>query len=88
MTIQADTSKQESETCLLQNHKPIAFTSKSIMNIKTRYANIEYKFVMVVSACKHFHTYLYECSVTVNSAHKPLELTALNNLTAAPSRLQ
>ena len=66
---------------LLQNNKPIAFTSKSLSSMEQRYANI-------VFGCERFHTYVYEKHFTIESDHKPLEMIQQKPLTAAPPCLQ
>ena len=74
--------------CTLQDGKPIAFTSKSLMDTETRYMNIERELLAIVFRCKKFHTYLYGRSFVVESDHKPLEMICLKNLISAPVRLQ
>ena len=41
VTLQCDASLKGLEACIIQEGKPIAFTSKSLMDTKTSYANIE-----------------------------------------------
>ena len=41
LTIQTDASKYGLGTALLQNNRPIAFASKTLTDVETRYANIE-----------------------------------------------
>ena len=74
--------------CLLQDNKPAAFASKALTSVEARYANIERELLAVVYGCERFHTYLYGRSFTVESDHKPLESIHLENLIAAPPRLQ
>ena len=73
---------------LIQDNKPVAFASKSLTDVETRYADIERELLAVVYGCEKFHTYLFDHSFTVHSDHKPLESIHLKHLTAAPPRPQ
>ena len=88
MILQCDASLKGLGTCILQDNKPIAFTSKSLTDTETRYANIEWELLAIVFGCKKFHTYLYSRSFVVESDHKPLEMICLKNLISAPVHLQ
>ena len=78
--------------CLIQKHngddQPIAFTSKSLTDTETRYANIDRELLAIVFACQHFSTYLLGRSFVAESDHKPLEMIAMKNLANAPPRPQ
>ena len=62
VTVQADASLRGLGACLIQKHngenQPIAFASKSLTDVETRYANIERELLAIVFACQHFSTYL------------------------------
>ena len=62
VTVQADTSLRGLGACLIQQHngkdQPIAFASKSLTDVETRYANIERELLVIVFACQCFSTYL------------------------------
>ena len=92
VTAQADASLRGLGACLIQKHKgedqPIAFTSKSLTDAETRYANIERELLAIVFACQHFSTYLLGRSFIADSDHKPLEMTAMKNFANAPPHLQ
>ena len=92
VTVQADTSLRGLGACLIQQHKgkdqPIAFASKSLMDVETRYANTERELLAIVFACQHFSIYLLVRSFIAESNHKPLEMIAMKNLANAPPRLQ
>ena len=83
VTVQADTSLRGLGACLIQKHEGkdqlIAFASKSLMDMETRYANIERE---------RFSSYLLGRSFVAESDHKPLEMIAMKNLANAPPRLQ
>ena len=92
VTVQADASLRGLGACLIQQHKGkdqlIAFASKSLMDVETRYANIERELLAIVFACQHFSTYLLRRSFIAESDHKPLEMIAMKNRVNAPPRLQ
>ena len=92
VTVQADASLRGLGACLIQKHKgkdqPIAFASKSLMDVETRYANIEWELLAIVFACQRFSTYLLGRSFVAESDHKPLEMIAMKNLANVPPRLQ
>ena len=86
--LQVDASLKGLGATLIQDNKPVAFASKSLTDVETRYANIERELLAVVYGCEKFHTYLFGHRFTVHSDHKPLESIHLKHLTAAPPRLQ
>ena len=92
VTVQADACLRGLGACLIQQHKgkdqPIAFASKSLTDVETRYANIERELLAIVFACQRFSTYLLGRSFVAESDHKPLEMIAMKNLANAPPRLQ
>ena len=92
VTVQADASLRGLGACLIQKHnredQPIAFASKSLTDVETRYANIERELLAIVFACQHFSIYLLRRNFIVESDHKPLEMIAMKNLANAPPHLQ
>jgi transposase InsO family protein len=86
--LQVDASMRGLGAALLQDHRPVAFASKALNDVESRYANIERELLAVVYGCERFHTYLFGRSFTVHSDHKPLESIHLKHLTSAPPRLQ
>ncbi|KAL9956099.1 hypothetical protein ACROYT_G037526 [Oculina patagonica] len=86
--LQVDASLKGLGATLMQDSKSVAFASKALTDVETRYANIERELLAVVYGCEKFHTYLFGHSFTVHSDHKPLESIHLKHLTAAPPRLQ
>ena len=88
ITLQVDASLKGLGAALTQEGKPVAFASKALTEVESRYANIERELLAVVYACERFHTYLYGHQFTVESDHKPLESIHLKHLTSAPPRLQ
>ena len=73
---------------LLQEGKPIAFVSKEVIDIESRYTNIECELLAVVYRCKRFHTYLYSQSFVAKTDHNPFVSIQLKHLTSAPPQLQ
>ena len=67
---------------------PIAFTSKSILDVETKYVNIERELLAIVFACQCFSTYLLVRSFIAESHHKPLEMITMKNLANVPPHLQ
>lgn len=93
--IQVDASKVGLGAALIQvdpdepnRERVVAFASKSLSQVETRYANIERECLAVVFGVEKFHTYVYGSSVVVESDHKPLESICQKNLAQAPPRLQ
>ena len=88
MILQCDTSLKDLGACILQDSKPIAFASKSLMDTETRYVNIKLELLAIIFGYEKFHMYLYGRLFVVESDHKPLEMICLKNLISAPVRLQ
>ena len=85
--LQVDASMKGLGAALTQDRKPVAFASKALTDVESRYANIERELLAVVYSCEKFHTYLYGRGFTGHADHKPLESMHLKHLTAAPPRL-
>ena len=86
--VQADASLRGLGTCLIQDEQPIAFASKSLTGVESRYMNIERELLTIVFACIQFNTYLQGPSFTVQSDHKPLEMIHLKSMHNVPPRHQ
>ncbi|XP_055590161.1 uncharacterized protein LOC129742304 [Uranotaenia lowii] len=56
-----------------QNARIIAYASKSLSDVETRYAQIEKEALALVWAVERFHFYLYGRSFDLITDHKPLE---------------
>ena len=83
-----DASQVGLGTALLQDNKPIAFTSKALIDAKHRYTNIEREMLAVVFGVERFHTYIYGQSFMIKSDHKLLESISRKNLADMPAWLQ
>ena len=79
VTLQCDASLKGLGACIIQEGQPIAFTSKSLTDTETHYANIERELLAIVFGCEKFHTYLYGRTFIVESDHKLLEMISLKN---------
>ena len=88
VTIQCDASSYALEGVLLQEGKPIAYTSRALNETEARYAQIEKEMLAIVHCCKKFHHYIFGKPVTVESDHKPLQAIYSKPIFAAPMRLQ
>ena len=86
--VQADASLRGLGTCLIQDGRPIAFSSKSLTGVESCYANIERELLAILFACIWFNTYLQGRRFTVQSDHKPLEMTHLKSMHNVPPCLQ
>ena len=85
VTLQCDASLKGLRACIIQDGQPIVFASKSLMDTKTRYANIERELLAIIYGCKKFHMYLYGRTFIMETDHKPLKMISLKNLTVAPA---
>ena len=70
--IQSDASKIGFGAVLIQESRPVVYTSSALTDIKHRYFNIEREFLSVVSALKRLHHYTYRHTITVETDHEPL----------------
>ena len=72
--VHTDASEYGLGAALIQHNKPVAFASKTLTPVESKYANIEYECLSVVFWLEKFHTYIYGNPVTVYNDHKPLEM--------------
>ena len=74
--------------CLLQDNRPVAFSSRALTDAETRYAQIEKELLAIVYACEKFSQFIYGRLVTVQSDHKPLEAIFMKPVAATTPCLQ
>ena len=86
--VQADASLCGLGAVLLQEGKPVAYASKALSDIETRYACIERELLAIVFSVNRFHTYLYGRYFKIVTDHKPLVMISQKPLIQAPARLQ
>lgn len=80
LTIQCDASKDGLGACLLQEGRPLSYTSRALTESETNYAQIEKELLAIVFATKRVHQYVYGNTVNVQSDQKPLEIIIKKNL--------
>ena len=87
LVIQCDASQKGLGAVLMQSGKPIAYASRALTEMETRYAQIE-EALSIVFALEKFHQYTFGRKTVVESDYKPLEMIILKPLCRAPKRLQ
>ena len=88
LELQVDASETGLGAALMQNGQPIAYASRALSDVETRYAQIEKELLAVVFGMEKFHTYTYGRPVQIQSDHKPLEIIYKKPVQKAPKRLQ
>jgi len=89
VTLQCDASHNGLGCVLLQDGKPVEYTSRAMTETEKQYAQIEKEQLAIVHGFEKFHSYLYGRSdVVVVSDHKPLLAIHKKALATAPKRLQ
>ena len=88
LLIQCDASEKGLGAALLQKGQPIAFASRALTDVETRYAQIEKEMLAIVFSLQKFHQYTFGRHTTIHSDHKPLEAILKKALNKAPRRLQ
>ena len=83
-----DASEYGLGAALMKGGHPIAFASKSLIDVETNYANIERECLSVCFGLEKFRTYLYGRHVIIENNHKPLEMIQHKPIHAAYPRLQ
>ncbi|KAK7089397.1 hypothetical protein V1264_024540 [Littorina saxatilis] len=73
IVLQVDASKYGLGAAIFQDHKPIAYASKSLNKTEVNYAQIEKELYAIVFGCERFYQYIYGQEILVQSDHKPLE---------------
>ena len=71
--LQTDASTKGLGACLLQDEKPIYFTSKTLTKMQRGYMAIEIESLAVAWAVEKFHHFLYGCHFILETDQKPLE---------------
>ena len=89
MTIQCDASSYTVGGVLLQEGRPVAYTSRALTDTeKNSYAQIEKETLAIVHCCRKCHHYIFGKEVVIESDHKPLQVIFKKPILAAPMRLQ
>ena len=87
ITVSADASKGGLGGILLQQGKPVEYTSSAMTQSQRNYSQSEKELLAIVSGCKKFHKYIWGHKATIFTAHKPLEVFK-NPLCETTPRLQ
>ena len=88
MEIQCDGSQHGPGAVLLQDEKPIASASRSLIKSEQRYAQIEKEMLSIALACSKSHCYILRSTVTVHHDNKTQVQIFKPPLLSAPMRLQ
>ncbi|CAB4002062.1 Hypothetical predicted protein [Paramuricea clavata] len=89
VTLQVDASDEAIGGVLLQNGKPVCFTSHTLDSTERNYAQIEKECLAIVTCMSKWHQYLYgKKNILVHTDHQPLETIFRKPLSKAPRRLQ
>ena len=86
--LQTDASTKGLGVCLLQNEKPIYFTSKALTETQRGYVAIEIESLAIVWTVEKFHHFLYGWDFILETDQKPLETILSRSLNEATPRLQ
>ena len=74
--LEAILAKQEADGLL----GPITFSSRSTTDVESRYSQTEQEALAVLWGCQHFHHYVFDKHIVINTDHKPLvRLLSLNS---------
>ena len=71
---------------LTQEGKIIAYSSRALTDVESRYSQTEKEALAIVWAIEHFHLYLYGHSLELISDHLPLETIFNNPKTKTPAK--
>ena len=71
-TVPVDASQVGLGATLLQDNKPVTFTSKALTKVECHYANNKCEMLAVIFGVEWFRTYVYGRPFTIESDHKPL----------------
>ncbi|XP_075724095.1 uncharacterized protein LOC142766130 [Rhipicephalus microplus] len=89
VTLSVDASHMGVGAVLIQAGRPIAFSSRSLSDAQTRYAQIEMEALAIVHGCEKLHDYIFgQSEVTVETDHRPLVPIFSKPLHQCPLRLQ
>ena len=70
--LSVDASKSGLGAVCLQEESPVAYASRSLSEVETRYAQIEKELPAAVFACRKFYDYIYGRKIIIETDHKPL----------------
>ena len=73
---------------LIQEGKIIAYSSRALTDVESRYSETEKEALAIIWTIAHSHLYLYGHSFELVSDHLPLETTFNNPKTKTPARIE
>ena len=88
LEIQCDSSQSGLGAALMQNRHPIAYASRALTEVESRYAQIEKEMLAIVFSVEKFNDYTFGRRTIVHTDHKPSESIVKKPLHRAPKRLQ
>ncbi|XP_049513828.1 uncharacterized protein K02A2.6-like [Dermacentor silvarum] len=87
--LSVDASQLGVGAVLMQDGRPIAFSSRSLTEAQQNYAQIEKEMLAIVHGCTKFHDYVFgRAEVIVETDHRPLVPILSKPLHQCPLRLQ
>ena len=86
--LQTNASCKGLGACLLQNEKPIYFTSKPLTDTQKGYVAIELESLAVLWVMEKFHHFLYGNEFILETVQKPLEVILSKSLNQGTPILQ
>ena len=88
LTLENDASEYGLGSALIQEGRPIAFSSRSLSSAERNYASIEKEMLAIVHGLTKYHHFTFGRHVSVVTDHKPLVAILNKPLFRAPKRLQ
>jgi Integrase core domain. len=88
IVLSVDASQGAVGACLLQNGKPVAYSSKSLTETQKHWSQIEKETFSCWYGLTKMHQYVYGQSIVVETDHKPLITLFKKSLADVPTRLQ
>ena len=88
VTVQMDFSNQGLRAVLLQEGRPVHYTSKALVGAEPNFATIEGEMLVTLYATQKWHHYLYGTAFTIETDHKPLVAIENKNIASAPPRIR
>ena len=86
--LQTDAHIKGLGTCLLQEQKPVYFSSKSLTDVQWGYVAIELESLAVAWVMEKFNHFLYASHFILETDQKPIEAILSKSINQATPRLQ
>ena len=87
-TLQTDASKKGLGAVLLQNSKPVTFTSRALTGSERNYQNLERECLATIWGMEKFHYFLYGKEFTLETDQKPLVSIYKKHMVEISPRIQ